>query len=152
MRQFPKKRRYPNRRQRYASASSIKTVTEDKAKLYGHNKNFSFLNEDGVQRQSKGMRQFPKKRRYPMRRERYASASSIKMVSEDKTKLYRHNKNISFLNEDGVRRQPSSRKFSRVVGEKEIEVGRPWQPPGFSPSKLGWNRAKSYRRLYVAQS
>ncbi|GFW30494.1 hypothetical protein TNCV_454321 [Trichonephila clavipes] len=31
-------------------------------------------------------------------------------------------------------------------------VRGPWPPPGFSPSKLGWNRAKSYCHLHGAQS
>ncbi|GFY14009.1 hypothetical protein TNCV_1296701 [Trichonephila clavipes] len=32
------------------------------------------------------------------------------------------------------------------------EVGGPWPPPVFSPSKLGWNRANSYSHLHGAQS
>ncbi|GFT71204.1 hypothetical protein TNCV_3002041 [Trichonephila clavipes] len=31
-------------------------------------------------------------------------------------------------------------------------VEGPWTPPGFSPSKLGWNRAKSFCHLHSAQS
>ncbi|GFV89543.1 transposable element Tcb1 transposase [Trichonephila clavipes] len=45
-------------------AACLKTVFEDRVQLCGHNKNISFLNEDGVSRQGKVMHQHPKKRRF----------------------------------------------------------------------------------------
>ncbi|GFW46072.1 hypothetical protein TNCV_3276891 [Trichonephila clavipes] len=41
---------------------------------------------------------------------------------------------------------------SREDRGRRTEVGRPRPPPGCSPSKLGWNRAKSYCHLHGAQS
>ncbi|GFW40029.1 hypothetical protein TNCV_5117121 [Trichonephila clavipes] len=38
---------------------------------------------------------------------------------------------------EGYSKQTSSRKSSRVVGGRRREMGGPWPPPGFSPSKLG---------------
>ncbi|GFX88145.1 hypothetical protein TNCV_159601 [Trichonephila clavipes] len=39
-----------------------------------------------------------------------------------------------------------------LVDARGRKVGAPWLTPGFSPSKLGWNRAKSYCHLHGAQS
>ncbi|GFX98324.1 hypothetical protein TNCV_4909671 [Trichonephila clavipes] len=46
-------------------AACMKTVSEDRVQLCGHNKNISFLNEDGVSRQGKVMRQHPKQIWFP---------------------------------------------------------------------------------------
>ncbi|GFT83844.1 hypothetical protein TNCV_639331 [Trichonephila clavipes] len=74
----------------------MKTVSEERVQLCGHNKNISFLNEDGVRqgkvmrqhpkqklfpRQSKATRQHPKKGRFSTRELSQASASKARMVS-----------------------------------------------------------------------
>ncbi|GFT39974.1 hypothetical protein TNCV_1056081 [Trichonephila clavipes] len=46
-------------------AACMKTVSEERVQLCGHNKNISFLNEDGVSRQGKVMRQHPKQKWFP---------------------------------------------------------------------------------------
>ncbi|GFX40782.1 hypothetical protein TNCV_3760061 [Trichonephila clavipes] len=46
-------------------AACMKTASEDRVQLCGHNKNISFLNEDGVSRQGKVMRQHPKQKWFP---------------------------------------------------------------------------------------
>ncbi|GFX84050.1 hypothetical protein TNCV_4858581 [Trichonephila clavipes] len=50
----------------------------------------------------------------------------------------------------GYSKKPWGRKSSREVGEGE-EGEAPDLPPGCSPSKLGWNRAKLRCHLYSAQ-
>ncbi|GFW20477.1 hypothetical protein TNCV_4547441 [Trichonephila clavipes] len=45
------------------------------------------------------------------------------------------------LQHGGTLKSRRAAKSSRVIGGRGIEVGGPWPPPGFSPSKLGWNRA-----------
>ncbi|GFV18534.1 hypothetical protein TNCV_2871671 [Trichonephila clavipes] len=46
-------------------AACMKTVSEDRVQLCGHNKSISFLNEDGVSRQGKVMREHPKQKWFP---------------------------------------------------------------------------------------
>ncbi|GFT18253.1 hypothetical protein TNCV_710631 [Trichonephila clavipes] len=48
------------------------------------------------------------------------------------------------------RRQVASPLMWLVEGEERWEATG--NPPGFSPFKLGWSRAKSYCHLYGAQS
>ncbi|GFU88468.1 putative DD34D transposase [Trichonephila clavipes] len=47
------------------SASLIEAVSEDRVKLCGHNKSVRFLNEEGVCKQGKAMRQHPKGGQFP---------------------------------------------------------------------------------------
>ncbi|GFT62273.1 hypothetical protein TNCV_4716851 [Trichonephila clavipes] len=58
------------------SASLVKMMSEGRVMLCGHNKNASFLNEDGVSIQ-------------------------VRTVSEGRVMPSGHSKNVSFLNEDG---------------------------------------------------
>ncbi|GFT43401.1 hypothetical protein TNCV_4775291 [Trichonephila clavipes] len=56
----------------------------------------------------------------------------------------------SALSAWGYSKQPSSIKSSRGVGGRGRKMRGPLPSPGCSPSKFGWNRAKSYCHLYGA--
>ncbi|GFT22136.1 hypothetical protein TNCV_3271821 [Trichonephila clavipes] len=62
----------------------------------------------------------------------------------------RENVEVPSRYEGNLNNRRTARPLLRlVVGDERWET--PGLPPGCSPSKLGWNRAKSYCHMYGAQ-
>ncbi|GFT30479.1 hypothetical protein TNCV_2377641 [Trichonephila clavipes] len=59
---------------------------DSEGRVCEHNKNVTFLHEDGNCRQGKAIRQHPKQGRFPKTRSSYVSASEMRMVSKDRVK------------------------------------------------------------------
>ncbi|GFV15960.1 transposable element Tcb1 transposase [Trichonephila clavipes] len=101
-------------------AACMKTVSEDRVQLCGHNKNISFLNEDGVSRQGKVMRQHPKQKWFP--RQAFRCNNRIVMAQRMHLDDFLRGRNIGRL-ECGC----TQLEVSEELGIAQNVISRLWQ-------------------------
>ncbi|GFV77910.1 hypothetical protein TNCV_641 [Trichonephila clavipes] len=69
-----------------------------------------FLNEDGVSRQDKVVRQHPKRGRFLRQGKAMRQPPKMRMVSKDRVKVNGYNKNVSFQGQDDFQDRVRSQK------------------------------------------